>query len=83
MNYDEKQVTLKIESAIKGHETITLSVNEAVSRIEQETTESQKWLYCDGRFTQVDTADHNGMARLKETLSQAKDITLAGTLLGG
>lgn len=82
-NNTQDKVTLKIESAIHGHETICVSVNEAMNRIGQEVTERGKWLYCDGNFTNVDVADGQGRARLSETLRSAKDITLAGTLLGG
>ena len=79
----EKEITLKIESATKGHETLTIPVSEAVDRVGTEVSENGKWLYCDGKFVSVDIVDSGAKARLSETLSQAKDITLAGTLLGG
>jgi hypothetical protein len=82
-NETQEKITLKIESAIHGHETQTYTMQEAISRVEVEVTQRGKWLYCDGKYTNVDVADAQGKARLTETLRSAKDITLAGTLLGG
>lgn len=79
----EKEITLKIESAIKGHETLTIPVSQAIDRIGQEAENNAKWLYCDGKYTNVDVATQEGRERLQETLENAEDITLAGTLLGG
>ena len=83
MTMKEKEITLKIESAEKGHETVCLPMSKAVSRIEQETEQNGKWLYCDGRYTQTDIATDEGRTRLMSALAQASDITLAGMLQGG
>ena len=79
----EKEITLKIESSIKGHETLSVPVSQAMDRIGQETEQNGKWLYCDWNYTNVDIATQEGKNRLEETLINAQDITLAGTLLGG
>lgn len=76
-------VTIKIESSVKGHETLTIPIAQAMDRIGQETEHNGKWLYCDGNYINVDTATQEGRSRLQETLASAKEITLAGTLLGG
>lgn len=76
----EKKVVIKVESRIHGHETLTMPVSEAVTRIEQETA-SGKWLYVDGKYTSCDSADDR--AALNETLTNARDVTLASQLVGG
>ncbi len=78
-----KKVKLKIESATLGHETVSLAMSEAISRVDQEVNHRGKWLYCDGRYTAVDVATSDGKKRLADTLASATDVTLAGTLLGG
>jgi hypothetical protein len=75
-----KTITLRIESRIHGHETLTMPVSEAIGRIEQETA-SGKWLYVDGKYTSCDSADDK--AALNETLTNARDVTLASQLVGG
>jgi len=77
------EITLKIESAIHGHQTLTMPVSEAVDKVCQETEQHGKWLYCDGKYTNVDIATADGRTRLQETLQSAKDVVLAGGLLGG
>jgi len=76
-------VTLKIESSVYGHQTKTLPMMEAVCEVEKQTHEQGKWLYIDGRYTAVDTANDESRKALTETLRSARDITLASTLLGG
>ena len=80
---EEKKISMKIESNVLGHETVCVPMSQAINRIETETSENGKWLYCDGRYTATDTATSEGKARLMETLDKASDVTLAGTLLGG
>lgn len=76
----KKEVTLKIESRTHGHETLTLPVSDAVARVEQEAANG-KWLYVDGKYTSCDSAEDR--ASLNETLTNARDITLASQLVGG
>lgn len=78
-----KQVTLKIESPIHGHQELQMSVGQAISEIADQTGKQGKWLYCDGEFQPVDCATADGKSRLAESLANARDITLASTLVGG
>ena len=79
----EVMVTLKIESSVYGHQIKTLPLQEAVTEVESLTKEHGKWLYVDGKFTTVDTVNASSRKALEESLTHARDITLAGTLLGG
>ena len=76
-------VTLKIESSVYGHQTKTLPVQEAVAEVENQTQEQGKWLYIDGKYTAVNTATDESKLALEASLREARDVTLAGTLLGG
>ena len=78
-----KKVTLKIESSLHGHQTKELTVGEAVSEVADQCGNQGKWLYCDGEFIATGKMDGEAKGRLAETLSNARDITLAGTLVGG
>ena len=79
----QKKVVLNIESDTKGHETLSLGVEQAVDRVGTETTQNGKWLYCDGKFVSADTATSEGRQRLGESLVSARNNVLSGTLLGG
>jgi hypothetical protein len=74
---------MKIESSTKGHEELELPVEEAIARVKSETSGNGKWLYCDGKYISAGFVTEEETARLRHTLSQARDVTLAGTLLGG
>jgi hypothetical protein len=78
-----KKVTLKIESPLHGHQTKELTVEQAVTEVADQCGKQGKWLYCDGEFVTVNKMDDSAKSRLAETLGSAKDITLAGTLVGG
>ena len=79
----ENKIRMKIESSTKGHEELELPIDEAVARIKNETSSNGKWLYCDGKYVSVGSVSQEEREQLRNILSDARDITLAGTLLGG
>ncbi|MCP3684438.1 MAG: hypothetical protein GY861_17300 [bacterium] len=79
---EEKKVTLDIEFATSGRQTLDLPIEEAVTRTIEEVTTKGKWLYLDGKYQTIEDTDE-GRESLKKALLKAKHITLAGKLLGG
>ena len=71
----ETQVEVKITSS-RGHDTLTLSPREAVTRIQDECETRKKWLYMDG-------LSKNPMNLTTNDVLEADDITLTNGLAGG
>jgi hypothetical protein len=72
---NEKQVKIEIVSE-RGHDTLLLSPQQALTRIEQETTSKGKWCYIDGKYCKSDTITESA-------ITTAQNITLVSALQGG
>lgn len=70
-----RKVNVKIVSS-KGHDEISVSPQEALDRIREETAKHGKWAYVDGK--QV-----NPIALNVTDILEAEDITLTNALVGG
>jgi len=70
-----KEIKVKIVSE-RGHDTLLLQENEALERIQNETTSKGKWCYIDGSFVKSENIS-------SEMLQNATDITLVTQLAGG
>jgi hypothetical protein len=69
----------KVEISIiseRGDDKVVLPVAQALTRVRTEVTDKGRWLYLDGQFTSVDSVT-------EQDLSNAQDIVLGDTLLGG
>lgn len=79
----EKEVTLKIESSVSGHEVKTYGLSVAVQEVLDQTQNQGKWLYVDGMLVATGKTDEKGRKALSEVLAGASDITLVQKLVGG
>ena len=70
-----KKVKLKIVSE-RGHDTLLLEPQEALSRIQTETQQKGKWCYINGVFAKLENMS-------MDSLIMADSIVLVNSLQGG
>lgn len=72
---EDNYVEIKIASAEKGHETVSLKPEQAVNELKQQQ-EEDKWVFVDGKVRNTDELTEDDVAN-------AEDIFVTQQLKGG